>query len=300
MKCTNCKKDFKHLVIDSDGDWCTACNEKRKATTTDHDFIRRIDGERNEARFYQGVKAATDKTEEKVLWTYPSVTSKLGEAYPSGYYLEKYMRDNGEHGRVEFTKAADRGTEVHVAIEKLLNGHAVPTELMEARVKKGIQAFLDWYNEVHPEVIATEHIVVNHKYKYAGTADLICKIDYKDGKKHYEGVYLVDYKTSRSIWQTHKLQCAAYAMASDEKIDKIACLHLGNTTKKKYSFLDYDIEDYWEEYKHFNKTFEILHPNAKPKNIEYPDIFIIPELQTNPGALLTPIEDATKDDVPKK
>jgi len=224
--------------------------------------IKRID-DYNGLRFYQEV----DK-EGKVLWTYPSTTTKLGEVYPSGYYLEKYIRDNGEHGRIEFEKAGDQGTEVHLAIESLLGGGAVSSEGMTNKVLKCVQAFIDWYTEVKPEILLTEHIVVNHDDKVAGCADLVCTIN---GEK-----YIIDYKTSSSLYPSHKLQLASYWSTFKDPDMKGALLQLGNTTKKHYTFSEVkDLPEQYKTFQHFNKTFDILKPDAKPSGIVYPDLFTL-------------------------
>lgn len=247
-----------------------------------YDFVRRIDSEDQEGRFYEGVLKDPETEVETRVWAYPSVTTKLGEVYPTGYYLAKWIRDHGDYGRLEFERAADKGTEVHIAINKLLQGELVATVNMPYKVKKCIQAFIDWFIEFKPKVMATEMIVVNHEEKYAGTLDFVCRLDYEKGKTKYQGIYVIDFKTSSGVYESHKIQDSAYAKALPAQWqDKTAILHLGNTTKAGYSFVDFDLNEYWEQFKHFNKTFEILHPDAKPKEHTFPDVFSIPELITN-------------------
>ena len=223
-------------------------------------------------RYYAGEK------EDVRLWTYPSVTTILGAVYPSGYYLEKWIRDNGEHGRIEFEKSADQGTEVHMAIEALLQGREVPVyEDMPNKVKRGIQAFIDWYFEFKPKVIATEQIVFNDEYQYAGACDFVCELNYSKGKTEYKGIYVIDFKTSNSLHKQHELQDVAYLKALG--VDgKAALLHLGNRTKAGYSFKEIDVEENWEQFKHFKKTYDMMFPNSKPSEKQYPEFFIIPEL----------------------
>ena len=239
--------------------------------------IIRIDGKGTDARFYRGLNE-----DAEALWTYPSVTSKLKEVYPSGYYLEKYIRDNGEHGRVEFVKAGDDGTEAHIVIERLNKGEELPTLDMNDKVKRCVQAYIDWHHEFKPEVLETEQIVVNHDYKYAGALDLYCELDYQKGKTHYKGKYVVDFKTSKSVHPQHKVQVAAYAKAHDPSA-KVAILHLGNTTKAKYSFLEYDIKPYWDQFKKLNELYDMMKPDAQPNVTEYPEVFTLKQsiLKTN-------------------
>jgi hypothetical protein len=239
-----------------------------------HTFIRRLDSENEqEARFYEGIAIDPKTKAEERVWCYPSVTSKLDDVYPSGFYLMKWIRDNGEYGKMEFEKSADSGTKVHEVIELLLHGSIVPTLDLEPKVKKCIASFLAWFKEAKPQILATEQIVVNHPLKYAGCADLVCKIG--------GNVWLIDYKTSNSIHPQHKVQVSAYFEAlkgTEFEAQKAALLHLGNRTKAGYSFLEFDTDEYFTQFKHFNQTFDMLYPDAKPTETKYPIAFSIPSL----------------------
>ena len=59
-----------------------------------------------------------------------------------------------------------------------------------------------------PELISTEDFVWSDEYKYAGTADLVVKMDGE--------VWLLDLKTSNSLHKSYDLQLAAYAKALKE------------------------------------------------------------------------------------
>ena len=68
-----------------------------------------------------------------------------------------------------------------------------------------VKSFIDWMNEAKPEVIATETTIFSEIHGYAGTIDLICKLD---------GVpYVIDFKTSKQVWREHELQISAYRTA---------------------------------------------------------------------------------------
>ena len=242
------------------------------------DFIRRAD-EEGSARFYSGVTELRDANgeptgEEEVLWTYPSNTTVLDASYPMDSYLIKWIRENGLQGQAIFEKAAEEGTAVHVAIENLLLGKALQSFEFSSKEKKCIQAFIDWYDEFKPKIISTEHIVVNHEFKYAGTLDLVCELDYTKGKTVYKGRFIVDYKTSTSVQPKHKLQVSAYQQAEDPTA-QTAILHLGNRTKAKWSFLPFDPAPQWEGFKLFKQVFEFMQPDAQPKIIEYTETFTL-------------------------
>jgi len=102
--------------------------------------------------------------------------------------------------------AKDIGSEVHNAIEVHLKGQKVNLEGQPKEVLKGYDAFLTWEKENELNVVATERKVCS-KLLYAGTLDLIAEL---------KGVlYLVDFKTSKAIYDDYVMQVAAYRCASE-------------------------------------------------------------------------------------
>jgi len=227
--------------------------------------IIRLDSDSNGWRFYQGIDEKGN-----IKFTFPSVTTILDGAVPKDGYLIKWIREQGIGGQAIFEKAAEDGTEVHEAIDQLLHGGVVSSENMNDKVKKGIQAFIDWHEEFKPKMISSEQMVYNMDERYAGGCDFYCELDY--GK--YKGRYVIDWKTSNSIQDKHKYQIAAYQRCVDPEA-KVAIVHLGNRTKAGYSFKEFDVDEAWGFFKQFNKTFQMLNPDAKPKVVEYPSIFTL-------------------------
>lgn len=233
------------------------------------EIIRRIDGSIDGWRFYEGVNKAGEQT-----WCYPSCTTIIDAVYPKDSFLIQWIREQGLGGQAIFEKAGEEGTEAHIAIDALVRGEGVDAREMSEKVKKCIQAFIDWTKEFNPKFLASEEMLASHAYKFAGTRDLLCELNYVDGKKKYQGIYCVDYKTSSMIHDKHKIQNAGYwACRKTHKAEKVAILHLGNRTKARYSFLEYDPIPYLEQFEHFNKTFQLLYPHPEPKIIIYPDYF---------------------------
>ena len=97
----------------------------------------------------------------------PSVTYLLGCVYPSNKGLMRWVGEVGNE-RAEQIKneAGDDGSFVHQAIEQLLLGKKISTELIMTKfnrrralkVKRCIKAFLDWHAKYKPETISTEKI----------------------------------------------------------------------------------------------------------------------------------------------
>ena len=239
-------------------------------------FIRRVDNPTNQFRFYQGVWQNPETQKEEVIWCYPSVTSKIDAVYPKDTYLIKWIRENGLSGQAEFERAGEEGTEIHILIDRLIKKESLPTFDMSEKVKRCLLSFIDWYQTFKPKIIETETMVVDHELRVAGTFDLKCELNVTVGKETYKGVYLIDYKTSRSVHESHKIQNCTYAKI--EGVKNASLLHLGNSTKKHWSFIDIEPEEvieYQKQFDHFNKTFDILHPNAAPNAIVYPEVFTL-------------------------
>jgi len=234
-------------------------------------IIERIDSYAFDERFYR-------KCENGIEEYRPSLTHVLGYAYPKDFGLEQWRGDVGNKRADEIMEeTAEDGSYVHKAIENILNGIHVPRQDIEGRfapkralkIMRCIKAFLDWHDEYKPKTISTEYIVWHDKF--AGTVDYKCEINGE--------IYIVDFKTSKTLHNSHKVQICGYGIADTEhKIEKVALLHLGNTTKKKYSFNVLDDEERKEYEIHCNQTltmFHILNPNAQPTSEKFPDDFYL-------------------------
>jgi hypothetical protein len=92
-----------------------------------------------------------------------------------------------------------------------------------------ILKFANFWNIYKPELIASEYHLFSDKYKYAGTADLIVKMNDK--------LWLLDIKTSNSLHTSYDLQLAAYSKAWNEthtnKIEKASILWLKANTRNE-------------------------------------------------------------------
>lgn len=225
--------------------------------------IKRIDIKEFDERFYQ-----------KGDLFAPSVTYILDCVYPKSFGLIDWIGDVGNKRADEIkNEAADDGSFVHEAIEKLLKGFKISNDEISIKfanrkralkVKRCLKAFLDWHEEYKPDVINTEKTVWNDEYLYAGTLDLKCRINGE--------IWTIDFKTSNSIHDSHKVQLSAYRYA-DGNEGKCGILHLGNTTKKRYSFLEVDYERYFAQFIIANQMFKTLNPNAKPNEETFPEYF---------------------------
>jgi hypothetical protein len=163
---------------------------------------------------------------------YPSVTTVL-QYMPKGRFFEQWLKDVGSNADLIARRAGEEGTQVHNAAEALLKGEEVNwlNEYGHAnyseKVWNMICKFSEFWTEVKPELIFTEEFTFSDKFKYAGTADILCKIDGE--------VWLVDIKTSNSLHRSYDMQLAAYAKAIEEvkgiKVERTGILWLKSTKR---------------------------------------------------------------------
>ena len=167
---------------------------------------------------------------------FPGVTTILHETLPTPFALKQWLGEVGnEKAEVKLKLAADRGTKIHNACENLLKGDRIKLheEFPDRRDQKCIVAFIDWVNEVQPEYDPKYiEFVVASQAGFAGTVDFFCKINGEP--------WIIDFKTSRGVYESHKLQATAYQQAFYEMTGIMAnraILHLNFRTKKGWSFV---------------------------------------------------------------
>ena len=98
--------------------------------------------------------------------------------------------------------AGDMGTRIHSIAETIIAGNEFTATPEEAPFVQGIYRFLD---DRQVEPLLTEQMVASLHYGYAGTFDLIARIDGE--------TWLLDWKTSKSVYREYSLQLAAYGNA---------------------------------------------------------------------------------------
>lgn len=143
--------------------------------------------------------------------------------------------------------AADKGTAVHSAIEFFLKyGIAEYPE----QHKGYFDAFLCWYRDNNPEIILTESMTYHKQLLYAGTVDLVAKVNGLNT--------LIDYKTTTVIHDmltTVQLEAYQRALATNEvKVEQKAILQLRQDGT--YSFKVYQANDL-EAWKTFSALITI-------------------------------------------
>ena len=214
---------------------------------------------------------------------YPSVTTIL-QYMPKNKFFESWLKDVGHNADLIMKRAGKQGTQVHEACEKLIKGEEVSwmDDFGNARysqiVWEMILKFYDFWSNYKPELISCEEFTWSDEFKYAGTADIVCKIN--------EETWLLDIKTSNSIHKSYDLQLAAYAKALEEtkgiKIDRVGIVWLkaysrgpaknGKTMQGKgWKILEADsVEKDFELFKMIYKLYSLENPTVEPIYNSYP------------------------------
>ena len=154
--------------------------------------------------------------------------------------------------------ALDIGKVVHGYIEEAIEWSLgelsdMPEMPENEAAVNSIQAFGEWVRENDVEWVATEERIYSKKYKYAGTVDAVAMIDDKFS--------VIDFKTSKQIYKSYKLQVYAYKQAIEEmygkEVESCWILRFDKTTGKfqakeiKENYLPAFIKglDFFREYK---------------------------------------------------
>ncbi|NCB43076.1 MAG: hypothetical protein EOM59_10710 [Clostridia bacterium] len=223
------------------------CEEKFQEVEK-RELIAKIQEDRKDIRFYPIGNEM-----------YPSVTSIINW---DNDFEEKTKHITQE----EMRQYAARGTIIHKQVSvfldtgEWLDPKDIP-ELYLYRVilKKGSLGlsmdgydFRGFYAKYPFKRIATEQIVVNKEYKYAGRYDIKGNMD--------GAITLMDVKSGSSINKTMAFkQLAAYAHCpGNEDVKQLMIIPLNNSTKQGFSTpaIETDVEKYWPAFKEDRKMFK--------------------------------------------
>mgnify|MGYP003136997957 FL=1 len=175
----------------------------------------------------------------------PSVTTIISNTISKGEGFERWL---GNHPSYDIAcqvrdKAAARGTEVHEMAEKYMLGEQVETDKEE--ISKHMMSFEKFWLDNEVQLIDTELFMWHEDVPWAGTCDIIAKINGKN--------WIIDIKTG-NYYKSHEIQLNMYAellrKITDEPVDIIAGLYTKgkwikepNYQLKKFKFnLDVAIE----------------------------------------------------------
>ncbi len=209
----------------------------------------------------------------------PSVTW-ICDSYPKGVGFYKWLASRSwDESEAIKAAAGDKGSKVHQAIALLIAGGTVSMddafenprslelETLTPSEYECLMSFVEWFQEVKPEVIDSEYTVWNEHYRYAGTVDLKCKIDGK--------IWLIDFKTSADIWPTFELQVSAYKHAepvsdAERRKIKLGILQVGYRRNKTKKWKFTTVPDRFPLFLAARKIWAHETEGQKPLQREYP------------------------------
>lgn len=140
---------------------------------------------------------------------------------------------------VKKEEAASIGSAVHAFAEAYALfrlGRGPEPQIVDGwddRIMTGVTSFLDWFTAHEIVFVETERLLYSRQHGYVGITDVVALID---GRK-----FILDYKTSKGIYNDQLYQLSAYWAAHEEeegqKLDGGAILHFdkesGNFTFKE-------------------------------------------------------------------
>jgi hypothetical protein len=172
--------------------------------------------------------------------------------------LEKVLKEARVAHRKKKEKAGDIGTAVHKACEDWIKTKKIPTELSVEGLKM-FSNFVAWSESEEVEFLESEVRVYSEKYWYAGTCDLVLRIN--------GHVYIGDIKTSMGIYPEAFYQTSAYQLALNEmglypKVKGHVIINLRKDGKMETQYS----EDYAEDKKAFLGALAIYRRQNNVKN----------------------------------
>lgn len=205
-------------------------------------------------KFHKDIRWYTDpKTGER----WPSVTSVIDFANPIEWFVDK----------TQLRGLASRGQVVDMVMQKFIEDKGThwtaPEDIDEAirhlsimkdtgvEISGNLPAFVEKFNV---KFVSGHCHVVNEKDKYGGEPDVICTFG------DDPALVLADLKSfnpdAKGRMRTMK-QCAAYAMAHETKVDKIAIIPVHGTNQQGYSkpIITDEIEKYYGMFLADRKVF---------------------------------------------
>lgn len=208
--------------------------------------------------------------------------------YPKGIEYFKWLANKGWNEAEEIkTMAGEKGSRVHNACNALMDGIALnldskftDNEGKESELNleewEACMSFVDWYNEVKPQILQKDITVINEEHSYMGTLDMLAIID--------QQVWLIDLKTSQKVWPSHEIQLASYFHAANIKIgegiqaEKMAILQLGyRRNKKRFKFTE--VEDKFDLFLAAKLIWKQENEGKQPPQRDYPRILQLPSTE---------------------
>jgi len=207
---------------------------------------------------------------------YPSVTYVLSY-FPKGRFFEDWLKQVGSNAEYIAQKSADEGTQVHNAIEQMIEGKQIDWVDSNGNIKYNLEVwgmilkFVDFWNTYKPKIVASELHIFSDTHKIAGTVDAVVEMNGE--------LWIIDFKTSNSLHTSYELQLSAYAQcwneSFDRKIDKTGILWLKSSKRgpdkqqKSIQGKGWELKTYSRHYDDAFKLFEHVYAMFKEENPDF-------------------------------
>ena len=144
-----------------------------------------------------------------VKW-YPSVTRIIKATSPTPPGLIAWYAKHGVEGANQLRdEAAERGTLMHILFERYMAGQTIEMTGLSEFHSKALMSFDAFFRKDVDEVYAVEMLLYSDRHEFAGTCDLVCKLN--NGK-----IAIVDFKSGNHIHEDYAVQLEMYRLAWNE------------------------------------------------------------------------------------
>jgi hypothetical protein len=144
-----------------------------------------------------------------VKW-YPSVTRIIKATSPTPPGLIAWYAKHGVEGANQLRdEAAERGTLMHILFERYMAGQTIEMTGLSEFHSKALMSFDAFFRKDVDEVYAVEMLLYSDRHEFAGTCDLVCKLN--NGK-----IAIVDFKSGTSVYDDYAVQLEMYRLAWNE------------------------------------------------------------------------------------
>ncbi len=158
--------------------------------------------------------------------------------------------------------AKDRGSTIHSIVEAWRQ-NKVQVDNVPEPFRGYAQAFYQWVKENHTEIVEHERTVVSKKYGYAGTLDLLIKLNGS------ELPLVADVKTGKDIYDEAWLQLSAYRQALAEEGVKTAGIAVILLQEDGSYNFEHHAEDYLEQFLACKTLWQWLNRESLAKLDQY-------------------------------
>jgi len=175
---------------------------------------------------------------------YRNVTTILG-IIDKGYNYVEWLKQTGYNSEIIIDRAGKFGTAFHSLVERYLLGEKIKYfdnqylgDQTATALWERFMLWIDFWKELNgkykveykPE--AVEYICHSDKHEYAGTIDLVARLD--------DELVIFDWKTGNYVGEKEKLQLTAYMYATGKENPQAKIIHIPakKPNKKGYRITD--------------------------------------------------------------